>query len=77
MTEEADMRAPHVGRMMVAVAVVTVAALVQTTILTEAAWSGHASIPLEFLIRHTGRTIPFGPGPSVDCDSPGAVPLKV
>ena len=50
MTEEADIRPPHVGRMMVAVAVITVAALVLTTILTEAAWSGHASIPLEFLI---------------------------
>jgi hypothetical protein len=59
MTEEADMRPPHVGRMMVAVAVVTVAALVLTTILTEAAWSGHASIPLEFLILDaaTGRAI--------------------
>jgi len=36
-----------VGKMMVAVAV---AALVLPTILTEAAWSGQASIPLEFLI---------------------------
>jgi hypothetical protein len=57
------MRLPRVRftvrRLMVVVAIIALLSLVLAALLTEAAWSGHESIPLEFLILNasTGQAI--------------------
>ncbi len=57
------MRRPRIqfvlGRIMVGVAVIAVLALVLPTLLTEAIWSGHSSIPLEFLILDSATGQPI------------------